>query len=392
MHENAMQPKRMLERTVQRIVRIFPFTTRREKLAFLNRVRTAERRIQKAYSPEEVFLVLQRLIASLRNSHTFLNRPQKIYRPYAFSIVRIGDSFLLRWNRKVLGIVKRINDEPVWVAFVRLRRPYRHCAPHYAEYLAVRSLLLSRSRKPLRLTIRARGKKMILKLRMEPFHRQNLPALTLTHLGGGIWHLKIITWENGGIVSKDIERSIQELHDKHPRAFLIDVRGNPGGNSRAAYQLASHFLTKPTCFGIVRTRQDGSRLLRRRPIIVRPRRPLLSCPVVVIANAGSFSTTESFIAGLRHAGRSVVVGERTGGGSGNPRRVTLRFGGERWVLSVARWVYHLPNGTPLERIGIRPDIRVLQTAADWRRGVDRGLAVAQRVAQTFVESGNPVPS
>lgn len=391
MHENAMQPRRILERTVQRIVRIFPFTTRRDKHAFLNRSRAAERQIQKAHTPEETFSVLQRLIASLRNSHTFLSRPQKIYRPRMFSLVKAGDSFLLRRDRKVLGVAKKVNDEPVRTAFVRWRRSYRHCAPRYAEYLAVRSLLLSRSRKPLRLTIRAQEKNMIVKLRMEPSHRQNLPALTLTHLGESIWYLKIITWENGRIVSKDIERMIQKLHDEHPRALLIDVRGNPGGNSRAAYQLASHFLAKPTCFGIVRIRHNGSRLLQRRLIIVRPRRPVLSFPVVVIANTGSFSTTESFIAGLRHTGRSVIVGERTGGGSGNPRRVTLRYGGEQWILSVARWVYYLPNGTPLERIGIRSDIRVLQTAADWRRGVDRGLAVAKRVAQALVEGGDLVP-
>jgi C-terminal processing protease CtpA/Prc len=55
-----------------------------------------------------------------------------------------------------------------------------------------------------------------------------------------------------------------------------------------------------------------------------------------------------------------VVGDTTGGASGNPKEVALVVGGRDtgWKYSVPRWIETLATGTVVEWNGIAPDVVV----------------------------------
>jgi C-terminal processing protease CtpA/Prc len=67
-----------------------------------------------------------------------------------------------------------------------------------------------------------------------------------------------------------------------------------------------------------------------------------------------------------------VVGDRTGGGSGNPKEVTLVVGGRDtgWKYSVPRWMEVRANGDVIEWQGITPDVVVPFDSASVARGTD----------------------
>ena len=50
-----------------------------------------------------------------------------------------------------------------------------------------------------------------------------------------------------------------------------------------------------------------------------------------------------------------MIGQNTRGASGNPAPITLPNGVDVWY---SRWMSLLPDGTPIEDVGIEPDIRV----------------------------------
>ncbi len=87
------------------------------------------------------------------------------------------------------------------------------------------------------------------------------------------------------------------------------------------------------------------------------------------------STTENFIIALVDSGRAQTVGQRTGGSSGNPLRFTLTAG-LSFVFSTG--AFHRLDGTPLEGLGIAPDIEVAWTVDDFRMGYDPAVETAEK--------------
>ena len=75
-------------------------------------------------------------------------------------------------------------------------------------------------------------------------------------------------------------------------------------------------------------------------------------PVVVITGNDCVSACEGLVMMLRVLPTVTVVGNFTGGASGNPSSVTL---GNGVKVSYSRWVSLLPDGTKFERVGIEPD-------------------------------------
>jgi carboxyl-terminal processing protease len=71
------------------------------------------------------------------------------------------------------------------------------------------------------------------------------------------------------------------------------------------------------------------------------------------------------------------VGEATNGSSGQP--YLYDFGnGMSFRVSTKR--YTMPDGSPFEGVGIRPDVPVELTLTDWKAGRDAALAKAFELA------------
>jgi C-terminal processing protease CtpA/Prc len=76
-------------------------------------------------------------------------------------------------------------------------------------------------------------------------------------------------------------------------------------------------------------------------------------PVVVLSGRGGFSATESFVAAMRTLPQVTVVGDTTGGASGNPATFVL---GNGWRFTVPRWLEFGPDKLPIEGRGVAPHL------------------------------------
>jgi C-terminal processing protease CtpA/Prc len=67
------------------------------------------------------------------------------------------------------------------------------------------------------------------------------------------------------------------------------------------------------------------------------------------------SSAESFALMMAQCPQVVTMGERSAGSSANPRRLELACG---ITVNLPRWMDLDPDGKPIERIGIAPDVPV----------------------------------
>lgn len=160
--------------------------------------------------------------------------------------------------------------------------------------------------------------------------------------------------------------------------LILDLRDNGGGSSLIANQIAGRFLVEPFVYGREFYQQ---RLPTRAWWLwgerrVTPRPPYYAGTVVLLMDASTVSSAEEFIVSLVDSGRAQTVGRQSGGSTGNPIHFQLPgFGRARFSTGDLRRI----DGSPIEGVGIQPDIPVAWTLEDVRQGRDPDLATAVRL-------------
>jgi len=139
------------------------------------------------------------------------------------------------------------------------------------------------------------------------------------------------------------------------RALVVDVRDNSGGNDENSERIAGRFTTERRLYRRVQYRNGPEHgdftPLKDDHLTPRGKAPFTG-PVAVLTNRRTFSAGESFVLAMRSIPGTFVVGDTTGGGSGNPLYRELPNG---WSLSISRWIEWAPAGTTHEGIGLAPD-------------------------------------
>jgi len=82
---------------------------------------------------------------------------------------------------------------------------------------------------------------------------------------------------------------------------------------------------------------------------------VVDTPVVLLTNFGTAGPAELFVAALAGRDRAETVGQRTAGRASEQKLVRLPDGTGLW-LSRAR--YLTPDGEPIDRVGVVPDVAV----------------------------------
>ena len=164
-----------------------------------------------------------------------------------------------------------------------------------------------------------------------------------------------------------VYRALRHRGAAAPQAAILDLRGNPGGDTDALVRLADDFLPQDAIL-IRQVDEDGDEEILR----ARQAEPY-DLPVVILVDGNTASAAELFAGCLQHHGRAVVVGARTHG-KGRGQRVVPDLSGKGvYYASVASCL--LPDGRPIEGRGIEPDVTVGSAAA----GDDPALAAALAV-------------
>ncbi len=160
--------------------------------------------------------------------------------------------------------------------------------------------------------------------------------------------------------------------------LILDLRGNGGGNSAYGDQMAGRLLSEPFAYGRdTYAAQLPTRAWRRwMTFRVTPREPIYGGPVVVIMETQNMSSAEQFLIALVDSGRVRTVGRATGGASGNP--TLFRLPAPHNVrFSTANFIRN--DGTPIEGVGLTPELEVRWTVEDVRQGRDPDLEAAERL-------------
>jgi C-terminal processing protease CtpA/Prc len=118
---------------------------------------------------------------------------------------------------------------------------------------------------------------------------------------------------------------------------------------------------------------------------VKPQKPYLELPIVLLIDTSCFSSNEYFIAGMKDNKRAILLGETTGGGSGNPIKLIFPFKKSFFELFISTWLYFRPNGQPLEGRGIKPHIIIKPRIKDLLAQNDAVLRRARAEAKRLIK-------
>jgi C-terminal processing protease CtpA/Prc len=166
-------------------------------------------------------------------------------------------------------------------------------------------------------------------------------------------------------------------------ALVIDVRRNGGGNSDVGYKILSTldskaFLTsrwatrdyKPTW----RAWGKEQPMYAEAPEAVQPDpQRQYRKPVLVLTSAATFSAAEDFAVAFDGMQRGTLVGEATGGSTGQPLFIKLPGGGSARICT-KQDTY--PDGRVFVGVGVQPQHLVRQSIEGVRAGRDEVLEAA----------------
>ncbi len=171
----------------------------------------------------------------------------------------------------------------------------------------------------------------------------------------------------------EMHQALEKLADK--KALIVDLRGNYGGLLNNAVDIADMFLNQGRIVSIV-NRQGEHRVFQANPGV------LANQPMVVLIDGLSASASEILSGALQDNHRATLVGTQSFG-KGLVQKITPLQDGAGLNITIAK--YLTPNGTDINKKGIRPNVWVSLTEQDFRQHNDRQLDKAIQLLASAVK-------
>ncbi len=184
----------------------------------------------------------------------------------------------------------------------------------------------------------------------------------------GVAYLHLSSFQK--TTSEDLESTLWRLHGQGMRSLILDVRGNPGGLLSAAVDVADKFIARG---GIVSTRGRSSGEMRDYQAHYGG---TWRVPLVVLIDGESASASEIFAGAIRDHRRGVVVGRKSFGKGSVQGIFPLGIANIGIRLTTAK--FYSPNGQPISRNGIDPDVPVHAESVTTARATDDGQLLASQ--------------
>lgn len=155
--------------------------------------------------------------------------------------------------------------------------------------------------------------------------------------------------EFNSLVKPKLEAALRDLESQGVNAYVLDVRGNPGGAFQSAVEIAGLFMSDKLATDVV----DGNGVdlkfrTSKDKVIINEKDP-----IAIWVDGRSASASEVLAGALKDNCRAVVMGD-TSFGKGLVQAVYGLENGYGLVLTVAK--YLTPNGTDINKVGIVPDV------------------------------------
>jgi carboxyl-terminal processing protease len=356
-------------------------------------------RVRQTKSTYEYYLVLQEMCALLRDGHTNVYFPKELQEEMAARpplrtaliedkviVDRVLSETLRRQGFEPGLEVVSIDGMPVKEYAAKFVQPYQSSST--VQDLQVRTytyaLLAGAKNKPVVLELKDASGKIFTRSVPRAGYTDAVPVsgkpFEFRVLDGNIGYVALNSFESES-VAKDFAQNFDAI--RKTDRLVIDVRANGGGNSDYGDRILSFLTDKP--FQTARWRSRSFRALRKAYGIeadwfgetgetVQPNgKNFYSKPIVLIVGSRTFSAGEDFAMAFDFMRRGTIVGEPTGGSTGQPVSFALPGGGSARICA-KRDAY--PDGKQFVGIGIIPDVQASPKISDYADGKDSVLETA----------------
>ena len=201
-----------------------------------------------------------------------------------------------------------------------------------------------------------------------------------TRLEDGIGYIKIENFT--GRTVEEFKKALNTLLDTEDgamTALILDLRDNPGGLLKAAYDVADAFISRGI---IVSTHGRLNRYNQQYPATHE-----ILCPaeveLVVLVNEYSASGSEIVAGAIKDSKRGAVLGKKTFGKGVVQQRFPLNSLEKKGAVSLTISTYYTPSGVSINEKGIEPNIVVEMSKLDKVTAAMR--VYAAEYVKTFVE-------
>ena len=411
--------------------------------------RTALARVLKTKDLYDYYLELKRFAALLNDGHTDVSFPDKISRDAEFfsmfpvyfakpgdEIIAVSTSENLKEEIPLFSILTKVDGTEIH-NYIR-----ENCYPYFwhgneaaCGIFVLNSLVFGRRGSSAVFTFAKDGRESDIRLerveppgivwrKADPVPQGNIARRLLSesdvhsvHItDDGIAVIRISSFGDASVPGK-IYSCFGKL--KSAKGYILDVRGNSGGDSGNADAIAAMFIGGDfhSCYAetqiyeptykawsvfredlkglspqeaslkyaedafslksyrmqknIFYMRDEGNAVLSHAP-------GKLSGPVAVLMNQATFSAAEDFVDVMKMYTDAVFIGNNTAGSSGQPLCEPLESGG---FFRVCTRRCIAQNGEDIYNKGFTPDIRVIPTAEDLASGRDpvleKGLEIVR---------------
>ncbi len=212
----------------------------------------------------------------------------------------------------------------------------------------------------IELTIRRRGEKKALNFYIvrEIIEIKSVKADILEK---NIGYIRLTSFnENSG---NQIEKEIKKLEkNKDLKAYILDLRNNPGGLLSQAIKISDFFLNSGE---IVSTK--SRKASENRKWFAKKGDLTNGKTLIVLINYGSASASEIVAGALKDHKRAVLLGENSFGKGSVQSIIPLKNKGAI-RLTVAK--YYLPSGKSISEVGVSPDIEINEDLNEFKIKTD----------------------
>ena len=193
------------------------------------------------------------------------------------------------------------------------------------------------------LTILRNNKKLTKKIKRKEIKIKSVKSSILdNHIG----YIQILSFMSGTTPNEFLEAL---ENTKNTDSLILDLRGNTGGLLDNAVFIADMFINNGTIVDIIY--RNGY----KKSIKAQDEHLGMQKPVVVLVNGASASASEILSGALKDTHKATLVGRKTFG-KGLVQKVVPLPNQTGVNVTIAR--YLTPNGTDINKLGIKPDIEV----------------------------------
>lgn len=180
-----------------------------------------------------------------------------------------------------------------------------------------------------------------------------IPTVDGALLKDGIGYITIHSF--GATTPAGFDQRVKELKGKGAKAWIIDLRDNPGGYLSSALSLAGYFIGDQTAL------QTKDRSGKTVMYPGEKQAVLLTEPTVFLTNENSASASEILTSVVKDYHKATIVGNRTYGKGSVQSMFTLSDGS---VLKMTIAKFFSPFGHEINKVGINPDVKIVNTDSE----------------------------